>query len=570
MPHKRTTRLKIIATSDVHGCFMPYDFIENKPASGSLARACTYINNMRKHYGNRLILLDCGDMLQGQPICHYFNSTKNGEMNIASRAINYLKFDACAIGNHDLATGNDVFDKWTRECGCPIVAANMTDSTTGKPYCPPYAILEREGIKIAVLGMVTSAAPLWLYGKLRNRLHFESITTVAASWVESIRNEEHPDLIIGLFHSGWNGGTSTDLYDENEVERTARDVPGLDAIFFGHDHVTRQETITNKSGHKVPCLNPSCNANSLAVADVTITKEGSRVVCKTISGSICDIKDEQPDLAFMEYFKEAAEETITYCSKRIATIDKPIHAIDGLFGNAPFTDLIHNLQLAITHADISLSAPLSANISIEKGLICIRDMFKLYKYDDLLYVMRLNGMEIKACLEMSYELWTNTMTTPYDHIVLIANDTEGHGSLPKLKNNIFNFDSAAGIDYEVDVTKPYGQKIKIKQMSDGKPFCENRWYNVVTNSYRGNGGGDLLTKGAGIAVESLQQRIVWQSDKGQRQCLMEQMSCSGTIAPKANNNWKFVPEEWADKAIARDKANIFRINPGHHEANKQL
>lgn len=570
MPHKRTTRLKIIATSDVHGCFMPYDFIENKPASGSLARACTYINNMRKHYGNRLILLDCGDMLQGQPICHYFNSTKNGEMNIASRAINYLKFDACAIGNHDLATGNDVFDKWTRECGCPIVAANMTDSTTGKPYCPPYAILEREGIKIAVLGMVTSAAPLWLYGKLRNRLHFESITTVAASWVESIRNEEHPDLIIGLFHSGWNGGTSTDLYDENEVERTARDVPGLDAIFFGHDHVTRQETITNKSGHKVPCLNPSCNANSLAVADVTITKEGSRVVCKTISGSICDIKDEQPDLAFMEYFKEAAEETITYCSKRIATIDKPIHAIDGLFGNAPFTDLIHNLQLAITHADISLSAPLSANISIEKGLICIRDMFKLYKYDDLLYVMRLNGMEIKACLEMSYELWTNTMTTPYDHIVLITNDTEGHGSLPKLKNNIFNFDSAAGIDYEVDVTKPYGQKIKIKQMSDGKPFCENRWYNVVTNSYRGNGGGDLLTKGAGIAVESLQQRIVWQSDKGQRQCLMEQMSCSGTIAPKANNNWKFVPEEWADKAIARDKANIFRINPGHHEANKQL
>ena len=549
---------------------MPYDFIENKPASGSLARACTYINNMRKHYGNRLILLDCGDMLQGQPICHYFNSTKNGEMNIASRAINYLKFDACAIGNHDLATGNDVFDKWTRECGCPIVAANMTDSTTGKPYCPPYAILEREGIKIAVLGMVTSAAPLWLYGKLRNRLHFESITTVAASWVESIRNEEHPDLIIGLFHSGWNGGTSTDLYDENEVERTARDVPGLDAIFFGHDHVTRQETITNKSGHKVPCLNPSCNANSLAVADVTITKEGSRVVCKTISGSICDIKDEQPDLAFMEYFKEAAEETITYCSKRIATIDKPIHAIDGLFGNAPFTDLIHNLQLAITHADISLSAPLSANISIEKGLICVRDMFKLYKYDDLLYVMRLNGMEIKACLEMSYELWTNTMTTPYDHIVLIANDTEGHGSLPKLKNNIFNFDSAAGIDYEVDVTKPYGQKIKIKQMSDGKPFCENRWYNVVTNSYRGNGGGDLLTKGAGIAVESLQQRIVWQSDKGQRQCLMEQMSCSGTIAPKANNNWKFVPEEWADKAIARDKANIFRINPGHHEANKQL
>ena len=548
---------------------MPYDFIENKPAYGSLARASTYINNMRKHYGNRLILLDCGDMQQGQPICHYFDCTKNGEMNIASRAMNYLKFDACSIGNHDLAAGNDIFGKWAGECECPIVAANMTDTATGKPYCAPYAILQRDGIEIAVLGMVTSAAPLWLCGQLKNGLHFESITTATASWVEFIRNEEQPDLIIGLFHSGWNGGTSTDIYDENEVERTARDVPGLDAIIFGHDHVARQETITNKSGRKVTCLNPSCDANSLAVADVTITKEGDRVVCKTISGCVCDIKGEQPDLAFMEYFKEAAEETKTYCSKRIATIDKPIYAIDGLFGNAPLTDLIHNLQLAMTHADISLSAPLSTSISIEKGLICVRDMFRLFKYDDLLYVMRLSGREIKACLEMGYELWTNTMTTPDDHIILIENDTKEKESLPKLKNPIFNFDSAAGIDYEVDVTKPYGQKIKIKQMSDGKPFCENSWYNVVMNSYRGNGGGELLTRGAGIAVESLRQRIVWQSDKGQRQCLMEQMSCIGTISPKANNNWRFVPEEWAEKAIARDKANIFCTGTDHHESNKQ-
>ena len=177
--------------------------------------------------------------------------------------------------------------------------------------------------------------------------------------------------------------------------------------------------------------------------------------------------------------------------------------------------------------------------------------------------------EIKACLEMSYELWTNTMRTPDDHIILIENDTEEKESQPKLKNPIFNFDSAAGIDYEVDVTKPYGKKIKIKQMSDGKPFCENRWYNVVMNSYRGNGGGELLTGGAGIAVESLRQRIVWQSDKGQRQCLMEQMSCIGTISPKANNNWRFVPEEWAEKAIAYDKANIFSTGTDHHESNKQ-
>ena len=64
---------------------------------------------------------------------------------------------------------------------------------------------------------------------------------------------------------------------------------------------------------------------------------------------------------------------------------------------------------------------------------------------------------------------------------------------PGFKNLTFNFDSAAGIDYEVDVTKPDGQKVSIRRMSNGEPFVESKWYRVAMNSYRGNGGGELLT-----------------------------------------------------------------------------
>ena len=125
------------------------------------------------------------------------------------------------------------------------------------------------------------------------------------------------------------------------------------------------------------------------------------------------------------------------------------------------------------------------------------------------------------------------------------------------KNFSFNFDSATGIDYEVYVTKPDGQKVRILQLSNGQPFDEGRWYRVAVNSYRGNGGGELLTKGAGIPRDSLQGRIVWESEKDQRYYLMQEIERLGTINPKAHNNWRFVPEAWTKPAAERDRKLLF-------------
>ena len=94
-------------------------------------------------------------------------------------------------------------------------------------------------------------------------------------------------------------------------------------------------------------------------------------------------------------------------------------------------------------------------------------------------------------------------------------------------------------------------------MSNGEPFDENKWYRVAMNSYRGNGGGELLTKGAGIPHEELKSRIIYQSDRDQRYYIMQEIEKSGRLNPKAHNNWRFVPEEWAVPAIIRDKKLLF-------------
>ena len=151
MAQQKTIKIRVVETSDVHGCFFPYDFINRKPKAGSLARVSSYVDSLRQEYNDRLILLDNGDLLQGQPTCYYYNYINTKARNVASDVLNYMKYDAETFGNHDVETGHAVYDKWVSELKCPVLGANIINTKTGKPYVKPYVILEREGIRIAIL-----------------------------------------------------------------------------------------------------------------------------------------------------------------------------------------------------------------------------------------------------------------------------------------------------------------------------------------------------------------------------------------------------------------------------------
>ena len=122
---QKTVRLKVIETSDVHGHFFPYDFMEKKPLKGTLSRASTYINRQRQAYGDRLLLIDNGDILQGQPCVYWSNYVMPEDENLAAQVINYMKYDAETVGNHDVEPGHKVYDKWIREVRCPLLGANI-------------------------------------------------------------------------------------------------------------------------------------------------------------------------------------------------------------------------------------------------------------------------------------------------------------------------------------------------------------------------------------------------------------------------------------------------------------
>ena len=544
----KTVTLRIMETSDVHGAFFPYNFTERRDMSGTMARVSSYLKRQRKEMGNRLILLENGDILQGQPTCYYTNFVATDKPNIAAEVVNYLKYDAQTFGNHDVEVGHKVYDKWIKELNCPVVGANIIDLKSGKPYVEPYVIIEREGVRVAILGMLTPAIPNWLHQSLWSGMRFEEMVSCTKRWVKILREQEKADVVIGLFHSGWDGGIVTDEYDEDATQKVAEQVEGLDVIFFGHDHRERNTTVKN-----VLCLDPSCNAQKVAVA--TIQVRNGKVTSK--KGELIDVTKEPLDEDFMRHFQPRIDEVKAFVERKIGVFNENMLSRDAFFGPAAFVDLIHQLQLEHTGADVSFTAPLTFNSEIKAGPVYQSDMFKLYRFENGIYVVRMTGKEIRNFLEMSYDQWVNTMTSPDDHIMLLAPKVAGDNQRENFKNFTFNFDSAAGIDYVVDVTKPDGQKVHILQFSDGRPFDENAWYRVAMNSYRGNGGGELLVRGAGIPLDSIPQRIEYQSERDQRHYLTEMIEREGSITPKSLNNWRFIPEAWALPAIERDRKLIF-------------
>ena len=562
----KKVRLKVIETSDVHGHFFPYDFMEKKPIKGTLVRANTYINKQRREYGDNLLLIDNGDILQGQPCVYWSNYVMPEDENLAAQVINYMKYDAETVGNHDIEPGHKVYDKWIREVRCPLLGANIVkEADKNGPANPksiytglkPYSVHYKDGVKICIIGLLTPAIPNWLNKSIWKGIEFEEMVSCAKKWMKYIQETEHPDLVFGLFHSGLDGGIDTPEYSENATAAVAREVPGFDIIFFGHDHQVHKEWITNKDGQKVLCIDPSCYVKNVAEAEIELTYENGRLKEKDIEGEIVSVLDEEIDEQMLSHFQPAIDKVKEYVDRKIGKFEKPIYTRDSFFGNSSFTDLIHNLQLQISKADISFNAPLSFNSVIKAGDVTQGDMFKLYRFENLLFMLRMTGEEVRKHLEYSYDMWTNTMTSPNDHALRLNDDSKEDQQRTGFQYYTFNFDSACGIDYEVDLTKPDGQKVRILRMSNGEPFDEKKWYKVVMNSYRANGGGELLTRGADIPQDSLESRVLFHTELDQRHYLTEEIKRLGTIDPQKNNNWKFVPEAWTKHALERDRKQLF-------------
>ncbi len=500
---QKETSITILETTDIHG---HYD---------EFANDALIIKQMKSELGDRLILLDNGDYLQGT-VFQYCSNHDPEHPNLVSEVLNFFPYDVVGVGNHDIEAGREVFDKLYSEAKMPVVCANVIDETTGEPYFTPYIILKRNNFKIALLGLLTPYVITWVPDRLRPGLRFENLEEAAAKWLKIIQEKEHPDLMIGLFHSGYepqvqNLPTNHPLGRENAVKWVAENVAGFDIIFCGHDHRAKAAKLTNSNGDSVYVLNSGCRAQGLAKAEVTL-KKGQK---PQISVELIPTDGEEKDKAFLAMLQPYLDRAETYQKGTVAELPVTIHSDDAFNGPSLWVDEIHRCQLETVeaegfHADISMAAPLSIGKTIKAGMLKVADFFTWYPFENSLTVMTLTGKEVKDYLEYAYEM----------------------------KNPIYNFDSGAGLLYEVVEKNPMGERINILSMADGTPFDMGKTYNVVMNSYRSMGGGNHLMNGLGWAQEEIKDHVVWQSDRDLRSLFIDWAAKKGVLNTEPLNCWK--------------------------------
>lgn len=498
----KETRLTFIETTDTHGAFADF------------ANDAAVILQKKHDLGEHLILLDNGDNMQGTPY-QYCSNHDADHPNLVSSFLNFFPYDVVGVGNHDVEAGRAVFDRVYSEVQMPVVCANVIDETTGEPYWQPYVVLERDGFRIAVLGLLTPYVVTWVPERLRPGLRFEKAEDAAIYWVKRIRETEHPDLMIGLFHSGWepqeqNLPEDAPLGRENSTKWIAEHVPGLDLVFYGHDHRAKADKVVNMEGDTVYVLNSGCRSAALAEAEVKL-KKGQRPVIRV---GLIPTLEQANHPAFDSLLQPYLDRAAAYQDEEVAMLPAKISPEEMFAGSCLCADEIHRCQFDVAaargvHADISLAAPLSLRYELEPGMLKVSDFFKWYPFENSLAVVEMTGRDVKAHLEYAYEM----------------------------RNTIYNFDCAAGIIYQIDSKKPYGKRVTIKSMADGTPFELDKTYRVVMNSYRSMGGGNHFVNGCGWKQDEIAAHRVWNSEEDLRTLFIEWAKQKGTLNERPLCNW---------------------------------
>ena len=548
---------RILTTNDVHGRYFDSLYVTDA-TDNALTNVAWYVDSLRKAEGTEnVILLDDGDCLQGDNAAYYFNYIDTTSKHLFARMTEYIGYDAVVVGNHDIETGHKVYDRMVKTMKVPFLAANAIRTDNGKPYFREYVTLERHGLKITIIGFTNPNIKGWLSPALWEGMTFESLIPMAQETVDRVVAKEKSDVVIVAVHAGTGAGDGASL--ESQGLDLYKSLRGVDFVVTAHDHrpvVHRNDSI---------CLiNAGSHCRNLGLGTVTLKVEKGKVVSKTLDAGLLPVDKENVDKKMHELFREDFEAVKAFTLQEVGQLKTDLRTRDAYSGMSDYLNLIHTLSLGCTPAQISFAAPLTFNGFIEAGTLVYNDLFTIYPYENQLFVVEMTGREIKDYLEYSYDAWVNTVVSADDRLLKITDRPDPRTGQKKWSfvNRSYNFDSAGGLIYTVDVTQPCGQRVNVESLADGSIFDEAARYNVAMTSYRASGGGSIMREGAGIDTDNIAERTVAYYPEI-REILYEYLKANKEIAPEkigdaaVIGHWKFVPETMAEKAMERDMGLLF-------------
>ena len=538
--------LTILFTTDVHGMVLPFNFLKNAPAEVSQANVFAYVDQLRQQ-GEEVIMLDAGDMAEGQPSTYYYNNVANREEHIVGRTANFIGYDALVVGENDIQFGEKIYkDRMPGWFNAPLICANAIDIRTDKPMFTPYAILKRGGFKVAVLGLITPNVREWLTPIAYQHLRFEELEASANKWIAKIQETEKPDLIIGLFH-----------ISAANIESVIGKVSGLDMVLCGQDHTGFCDYVKDATGKDIPLLQPLTRCEEVGKAKVHLKQNSDGTYDKKVSIERVSMRNVKPSEAYTSTFEGEIERINRYLDEPLATFTYDLIPEDGLVGPSAIVNFIHEMQLWISGAEVSLTNFLASFDEVPAGEFTMRNLFNVYKFENQIWTLRMTGDEIHKFLEHAYGLQYDTMKSQNDNLIAYKRDADGNIIMsdfgPELKTVQYNYSCAAGINYTVDVSKPAGERITITKMSNGEPFEPEKIYRVTMNDHLAIGGGGHTTEGVQWNDSIVLSRIIATSANDIRMNFSNYIRNRKRLESSSRDDWKVIPTPWFDVAAPREK-----------------
>ncbi|HVX66999.1 MAG TPA: bifunctional UDP-sugar hydrolase/5'-nucleotidase, partial [Bryobacteraceae bacterium] len=498
--------ITLLATTDLHGNLYPVDYYTAKPAARGLAKIATLVRQARLQSPDAL-LIDCGDTIEGTPLESLWQQyVSSGALPLGVQfpgpaprldpmmaAMNALGYAAMTTGNHEFNFGLDNLNRARQAARFPWLAANIeAEPGSGVKPFSPYVVVTRAGVRIAIIGLTTPAVPNWEEAAHYRGYRFTDAVEAARRTVAALGQKERPDLVIAAVHAGL--GTrepaAERLAAENMAARIAAEVPGIDAIVFGHSH----QQLAGERINGVLLVQPKNWGASLARLDFTLDDAAGRWQVVRKESRLVPVTADTPAdpeiLAIARPYHEAAER---FLEVPVANSAVEMDGRTARYQDTPLVDAIHAVQMDYAHADVSFTALFHTGVHVAAGPVTVRQLAALYLYDNELYAIEGDGRMIRAALENAARYF-RTCPDPACSLGPLLNS-----GIPG-----FNYDMAEGVTYEIDLTRREGERI-VHLERNGRPLEAGAKFRIALNNYRagGSGGYDMF-RGA---------KVLWKSNR---------------------------------------------------------
>lgn len=553
----RTWSFSILGTTDLHSHVFDWDYYtdaaytDSKGNSVGVARVATLIKQQRAAKGeDHVLLVDAGDIIQGTSLAYYYARVDpitgpDAPKHPMAIAMNAMRYDAAALGNHEFNYGIDVLRRFEKQCRFPLLGANALDAQTLRPAFAPYTVKHirvpgAPDIKVGILGLTNPGIALWDKDNVSGKMEFTGLVEQAKKYVPRLR-ALGCDVVLLTDHSGLDGSSSygSELpYVENASNLVAEQVPGIDAILVGHTHTeVSSYTVTNtETGKDVILSEPYCYGMRLTVFDFELELAHGQWKVTGTKAQTLNSNTVEEDEEITELLKADHDLVVKYVNTPVGTCTEDLSAAEACWKDVPVMDFIHEVQMAavatgLSTADaalplISVAAPFSRTADIPKGDVTIRDVAGLYIYDNTLYGKKLTGAQLKDYLEYAAKYYAK-----------VPSGTTVDTSTLTNANSFWDYmyDTAAGVSYDIDIAQAEGSRIK-NLAYKGTSVTDDQVFVVAVNNYRANGGSGYPH----IAAAD----IAYSSTNEIRQLMIDYVTAKGSLDPAdfAATNWKLTQD----------------------------